>query len=432
MIRRLALFLILLICTACDQIPMALPFGGETPSPAPTATFGVTPVSTATLALPVKTEAVQGGVLRLWLPPQFSPTAGDRAAAIFQDRLDQFASQNPGWQVEVRIKAVEGPGGLVESLAAANTAASAALPDLIALPRPLLEIAATKGLLRPFDALTTVMTAGDWYEYSRDLARIQNNIFGLPFAGDALVLIYRSGAISTPPASWQQLTAIGLPLAFPVADSKGLFPLHLYQGAGGPVVDGQGHPTIDTSALTQVLTFTLAAERAGVMPNWLGLYENYDQTWQVYVERRASLTVNWASRYLNERQDGDAAALLPTLDGSPFAQASGWSWALVTTDPERQKVATALAEFLVDGDFLSEWSAAAGQLPTRSTATVAQDDDVRAFVRQVVSAAQVYPSADVAQAITPLLEQAFLQVFKLQVDPEVAARQAVEALTPPK
>ena len=96
-------------------------------------------------------------------------------------------------------------------------------------------------------------------------------------------------------------------------------------------------------------------------------------------------------------------------------------------------MSAALAEFLVDGAFLSEWCAAAGQLPPRSTATLAQDDDnVRALIRQVVTVAGVYPSSDVTAVVNPVLAQAFLQVFKLQIEPDVAAQQAVEALNPPK
>lgn len=369
------------------------------------------------------------GTLRLWVPSQFDPAGRDPAAELFQAHLDQFVQENPGWQVDVRVKAVEGTAGLLESLLVTSAAASQALPDLIALPRSLLESAVTKGLLRPFDGLTSVMTAADWYDYSRELARIQNNIFGLPFSGDALVLIYRSSAVSTPLETWQQLNATGLPLAFPVADPKGLFTLNLYQGAGGTVMDGQGQPMIDDVHLTQILTFTLAAERAGVMPNWLGLYETYDQTWDVYQERRAPLTVNWASRYLRELPHDSDAALLPSPDGSPFSLATGWVWALVSSDPERQLVAASLAEFLVDGNYLAKWCPLVGYLPTRSTTPDAWPDaTLNNFVAQVVIGAHTYPATDIMDAINPLLGQAMLQVFKLQVEPEVAAQQAVEAL----
>ncbi|MFZ6031470.1 MAG: extracellular solute-binding protein [Chloroflexota bacterium] len=434
MTRRLFVLLLLVVCVACDgvSLPLTLPFPENTPTPTGTATVPPTPIVLPTATPGAQPEPEVGGTLRLWVPPEFDPSDGSAAAALFQARLEAFAQQNPGWRVEVRVKATEGPGGLLESLAAASKAASSALPDLVALPRPLLEMAAVRGLIRPFDALTTVMTSAEWYSYSRDLARIQNNIFGLPFAGDALVLIYRSASVSPPLASWQQLTATGLPMAFPVAEPRASYPLTLYRGAGGAVVNEQGQPSLDVDTLTQVLTFTLAAESAGVMPNWLGLYENYDQAWQVYLERRATLAVNWASRYLNEGTAGDSATLLPTPNGTPFAQATGWCWALVATDPNRQKMAAALAEFLVDGTYLTAWSTAAGVLPTRSTAAAPEGpSNLRDFATQVATVAVVYPPADVTAVLNPLLSQAVLQVFKLQVEPQVAAQQAVDALKPP-
>jgi hypothetical protein len=82
----------------------------------------------------------------------------------------------------VRIKALDGPGGLLDALSAANAAAPLALPDLILLPRPQLETAALKGLLTPFDGLSASLNNGDWYDYARDLAQLQDSTFGLPLA----------------------------------------------------------------------------------------------------------------------------------------------------------------------------------------------------------------------------------------------------------
>ena len=64
------------------------------------------------------------------------------ASSLLKARLDQFASENPDVRLEVRAKALEGAGGLLDSLVAANVAAPLALPDLVLLPRPVLESAA--------------------------------------------------------------------------------------------------------------------------------------------------------------------------------------------------------------------------------------------------------------------------------------------------
>ena len=95
-----------------------------------------------------------------------------------------------------------GQGGLLDALTATNAAAPGALPSLILLNRQDMETAALKGLILPLDDMTAVMGSTDWYPYAQDLARLQGSIFGLPFAGDALALVYRPVRFPSPPKSW--------------------------------------------------------------------------------------------------------------------------------------------------------------------------------------------------------------------------------------
>jgi len=431
MIRRLSIFLLCLLCLACNGFgsPLAVSTPGESQPTATTDAVVATPLLTPTSIPVVEPTQPVGGVLRIWVPPIFDPSKEQPADILFRSRLEQFEEQNPDWTIDVRVKALSGPAGLVEAMSAASAAAPDALPDLVALPRSLLESAASKGLLRPYDGLSDVVSTSDWFDYSRELARVQNNYFGLPIGGDALVLVYRSNVLTASPASWTQLNATGLPMIFPISDSNGTFPLNLYLGAGGPVVDESGAPTLDQVILTQVLTFTESAGRAGVMPNWLGPYENYDQAWQLYQEGRSTMVVNWASRFLQENPTGSALGLLPTPDESPFGLATGWVWALVATDPERQKLAVELAEFLVDDTYLLEWSLASGYLPVYVYSPgLYADQGVDSFISQLCTISHLYPPSDVMAVVNPLLAQAQTQVFKLNVLPEEAAQQAIDAL----
>ena len=107
--------------------------------------------------------------------------------------------------------------------------------DLIALPRPVMEAAALKGLLRPFDDLTEIQSATDWYPYARELSRLQNSTFGLPFAGDALLYMYNSNSEQAAPFTWGATTVISGTLAFPASDPQAVFPLSLYLAAGGAI-----------------------------------------------------------------------------------------------------------------------------------------------------------------------------------------------------
>lgn len=142
-------------------------------------------------------------VISIWVPPQFDPENNTPGGVLLKNRLKAFEDQNPDVKVQVRVKAVTGPGSLLETLAAANAAAPLALPSLVALPRPDLETAALKGLIYPLDKLLeTTIDDPDWFAYARQMALIQGSTFGLPFAGDGLLLLYRPAHVNMHSGDW--------------------------------------------------------------------------------------------------------------------------------------------------------------------------------------------------------------------------------------
>ena len=334
--------------------------------------------------------------------------------------------------MEVRIKALDGPGGLLDSLTTASAAAPMALPDVVALPRPDLETAALKGRLPPFEGLTPAMADPDWDDYARQLGRLQNSTFGLPFAGDALLLAYYTAQVPKPPADWGSVLQMNTPLAFPAADPQSLFTLAQYQAAGGVVRDDQGRPYLDPAALEKVLRFYLEASKSGAMPVWLNQVQNDDQAWGAFTDRRASMVVTWNSRYLSQVITNTNAAPLPTENGKAFTLATGWVWSLASSQSDRLEMGAQLAEFLTDTPFLAPWTQAAGYLPPRPSSLDAwTNKDQQLMIRQIVLSASLYPSADVITGLGPPLQQAVIQVLKQQVDPQTAAQQAAASLVNP-
>jgi ABC-type glycerol-3-phosphate transport system substrate-binding protein len=170
------LLILVLVClglSACSGIALpGLPGTGTPSEPLPTAALTSTPAIVPATPTPGPT------ILRIWLPPQFDPSLDSPASRLLQEQLDAFVEQHPGVRIEVRIKALDGPGGLLDALSAANSAAPLALPDLILLPRAHLETAASK-VINPFDGLS-ILNSDDWYDYAKQLARLQDNTFGLP------------------------------------------------------------------------------------------------------------------------------------------------------------------------------------------------------------------------------------------------------------
>jgi len=254
----------------------------------------------------------------------------------------------------------------------------------------------------------------------------------LPFAGDTLVLVYRSDPVNRPPVELSTSLSMGQVLAFPAADPQALYTLALYQADGGAILDEQGRPYLDEGVLSNVLSFYQQAAQSQLTPFWLTQFQTDAQAWEAFEEQRANMVVTWISRFLTQPISGTAAAPLPTLDGTRFTLATGWVWALATPNPEIQKLSAELALYLTESGFLAEWCAKNGYLPPRASALEAwEDPQIQTLARSAILSAVLLPSTDVITSLALPLERATVQVLKQESDPVTAAQQAVGSLAGP-
>ena len=328
---------------------------------------------------------------------RFDPNADTASAKLLKQRLADFEGAHPRLKLEVRIKAEEGQTSLLNSLSITSNAAPAALPDLIALSRPDLEAAALHGLLHPVDGLSTVLDDTSWYPYARELGHIQNIGYGLPFAGDALVLIHRPELKIN---SWDEILVSKEVLVFPAGDPQALAALALYVSAGGRLVNEQGLPTLEEEPLTQVLTLIQNAAEAKVLLPALVNYETGAQSLQAYHDQRATLAIAWTT---DGRDKADVIQLVPSLNDAPYTFANGWIWALAGSNPENQQVATELAEYLIADEFIGKWLADTGYLPTQLSQV--------AEANTILESAHALPSNDVLLVLGPIMDQALSRLL---------------------
>ena len=409
----------------------------ETPTPSATSPFA--PTATATLTPTPDSGSFEGPVtLRVWIPPEFDTQANTAASDLLLARLHAFNTLYPGVRVEVRIKSASGTGGLLESLSATEAVSPEALPDLVALSRSTMESAAIKGLLVPYNDLIDVQADADWYEFAAGLGRLENKTFGLPFAGDALVLAYRPEMVGPPPTDWTTTLAENTTLLFPAGSRQALFTLALYQAAGGRIRDEQGRPIINPPTLTAVFQFYRDAIESGVLsanPDNAGgvlKYLNGDDTWDALLQGDAHMSVTWVSNPYQAQNPGIAATLIPTPGGVPFALTDGWVWAIANPDPRRQALSAALAQYLTASDFLAQWTHAAGYLPPRPSALADwPETSERALASRIILAAKLIPPLDVLNTLGPVLQQTTAEVLTGQVDPETAAQNVATRLGVP-
>ena len=433
--RRIIPFicLLMIVLAGCSDFPLLgnAPISSPVLSDLETAPIinSPSPISTAT------PEAVPSGPTRLivWIPPFMSLESESPSADLLKLRLEEFENQYQDLVIETRVKAVYGPGGLLDSLGAASAAAPTALPDLVALPRDIEETAAVKGLLLPLDDLTDAPGEPDWYPYAQQLAHLQKNIYGFPFAGDALVQVFHSNLIAEPLTSWQMWIDLQQSLIFPAGSDEAFITLALYQANGGMFRDDQGRPQLSTKELSDVLDFYQNSLQVGSINGESLIQLQDDQAaWDAFKTGKGQSLITWASRYLQERSELDTIVHIPTPEGEPFALANGWVWAVAGRDEQKRQLAVSLAEFLTDSQFLSDWSLSAGYLPTRpSSINLWTDAKLAKSTIEIVSAAVLIPQTDVLSVVQVPLQQAAITILKGQSDPLEAAKQASDSIITP-
>jgi ABC-type glycerol-3-phosphate transport system substrate-binding protein len=357
------------------------------------------------------------------------PELDTPATRLFSDQLEAFAELNDNLEITVRVKAASGVGGLMDALTATSAAAPDALPDLIALSRPDLETAALKGLIYPLDDLTETPDDPDWYGFTREMALLQGSIFGLPFAADALALVYRPATIPEFPASWNELFEGESIFIFPAESDHALFQLALYQAEGGNVQNNQRRPVLDIDPLTEVFRLFQEGAALGTFPEGLAQYQTMGQVWTAFREGQADLAVTWVSNFLQDGPaDADLATLFPMSDGA-LSLGTGMNWTVATPHAYRQPLAVELAEFLVQPDYLAEWTEAAGYVPPRPSSLEGwQNQSLRLTVGQVALMTRLLPSNDILSSLGPILQEGTRQILQMLVDPAQAAQVAVESL----
>jgi ABC-type glycerol-3-phosphate transport system substrate-binding protein len=263
------------------------------------------------------------------------------------------------------------------------------------------------------DGLSNSLDDPNWYRYAQQLGHIRNTGYGLPFLGDTLVLVYypELGQI----VSWEDVFTSPGQLIFPAGNPQALVGLSLYASAGGQILDAQGLPMLDQDVFTGVLALVEEGRSTEVFSTSLANVTNEMQALQIYRTGAANKAIISFVNY-HESSDG-AISPLPGLGEMSFSYASGWVWALAGTNVERQQLAVELAEYLVEEDFLEEFTAETGYLPTRPS-TVEEGDRTMAAI---LESAQPAPSRDVLAVLGPLMQEGMTRVLNGEPPEEVAA-----------
>lgn len=428
--RKFTLFTLLLIAfllTACGGLPLLNRIQNRsTATMTPTSTPLVSPTGTPT----PRSTPRESNSLTIWVPPEWDFGDDTEQGDVFRQHVEDFSSQYPSIHVNIRVKALTGPGGILDTLDTAEDAAPLVLPDVVALPREHMEGAAKRDLITSLEDSGELLDNDHWYSFSQQLAHVEETTYGVPFATDVLVFAYKADSIEEAPGDWNSLLETQKALAFPASDPQALVSLAFYESLGGSVAVLNGKYIVDKTPLQRLLTFYQQSNQSEIMPYWLTQYETDQQAWAAYADRQTTQVITWSSNVFNSSSLNTALGAVPTEDGKPFSYATGWMWSVVSREPEQRELSFQFIEFFSEDEFLARLNTAAGFIPPRQPAVASwmKENSQPSVFEQLLLAAKVVPSQSVLEEVGPILKDAVLGVLKDQMDPDQAVDQILDQL----
>lgn len=442
--------LLVMILTGCDVIQSILPL---TPAPSaqqtetggqdmtPTADVGepAAPAEAAESAVESEPDEPEQFVITIWTAESFDPSSEAPGGQVLLEQIAAFEDANPDVRVEVLVKRTRGPGGTLSYLETAPPVAPGILPDLVLLDREGLVQAAHDGLIVPLDEVADGELMSNLYPVGEALGRVDDQLYGISYLLSMNHAVYRDTFFESPPDTFEGILDTPVSFVFAAGTLSDVNPTILgqYLASGGTLADAEtGEPLLDAEALREVLTFYDAAHEERIVDTVLFQYADPAEIWQQYLNRQANLAVVNSTLYLSGRDEARSTlfAWLPTGSGEPYALATGWSWAVVSTDPERQAVAMSLVAHLMSPANHGEYAHAVGWLPSGPAALAVwgDSDAYTRFCDSLLPYAVPFPDKAVRSTVGEAIQAALEDVLLRDALPIEAAGDAAQSVNPPE
>lgn len=397
----------------------------ETAEPIETAEAEAIEIAYETETVSEPTPVVQE--LKVWVPPQFDPSQGTQSGKAFQDAVNKYMEQNPNVHITLYVKATSGDASALNTLTAANNAAKSVIPSLILLSRSDMESAVQRGLLQPI--ATSIFTDNTtWYNYARQASFVDNTIYGIPIAGDALVLVFRTAKLGADAdtSTWNAVLTHGMPIGFAPASSTSLFGAFMYLSYGGKMTNDQGQPYLDKTKLTEMLNFFVKGGQNGAFPPSIAQYTDQTQVWQRFLDGTLNIIISPYSGFSHYRTQEFSFSALPTqAETAEYTMVSSWNLVLTEQNKALQGEAVAFAEYMASEIVNDEFSLHAGYLPVRSSVhDFWQNEESFETIQDISQRAVLIPTNQVSNKLLPVINNAITQVIKNALTPEAAAEEA--------
>lgn len=415
-------------------------FGPTPPASAPTPIATEVPATATPSPTPTITPIPAGAphTLTVWISELAAPIAQpDVRSQIFERQILAFEATHPGLDIQLVYKKPEGKGGLEDYLTTASAVAPGVVPDLLMIDNQYLPRIARKGLIVPLDELLPPELLLDLYPFAIQAGTVDGQMVGIPFETSIEHALYNTAKIAVPPISWTEVFSSGATYLFPTLGRDGQVNdafLIQYLSTGAELLDSNGEPALDKQALVDILSFYRTGIESGVIPSDVLEYDTVRSGWRKYLQAEVVMTNMTSNLYMEGRGllKVSQATWIPTRDGQPAVTlCRGTSWAIATSDPNRQALAVKLLVWLTEPANMAAWGEAAELLPTRRAAYEEMPRDDAAYVHFVYNQLEYaipYPTSDTHKRIYQAMQEAVNAVLRQGEIPAVAAENVLKAV----
>ncbi len=423
--RSLALLAAIVFVGACTQAPTAqapgtnnerslLPVASATPKPTPS------PTLTPTATPPPPPHLI------LW--HSLDPAQAEQ----LKEEAKTFVSDYPNVSIDIQHYASE------QELSRALEAGSIDF-DIVLGSTTVVEYMQVKGLILPADQVFTESFIDTFLEVGVEGGSRHNQVWGVPQAlGLELVLFYNQELLPEPPENTAAMIERAEKLTDLDQERYGLVmnysdPLWLIpwlSGFGGWLVDEQGQPTLDTTAMTRALRFLHDLKfESRIVPAQI----DYDVARDLFMEGRAAMLIDgeWAlPGYRATEGLRLGLAPLPRMTDSglkPTPLIAGRYFVVgAYLSGGKLEAARLFIEYMTRSETQLQWTRAFGVLPTSKKALkddLIQDDPFLKSLAAQMATGRAIGLGPALPVVMEAMRSPLEKVMNDELTPAAAARQ---------
>ncbi|MGE0826447.1 MAG: ABC transporter substrate-binding protein [Candidatus Binatia bacterium] len=323
-------------------------------------------------------------------------------------------------------------------------------PDILQLDVIWTAEFAAAGWLLPLDPFSPATE--QFFSTTIEANRWAGRLYALPWFVDVGMLYWRTDLLTSPPATFADLTQQAatarrqteIPFGFvwQGARYEGLVTVFLehLSGFGGRILDDRGRVVVDSDSAVHALSYMCdSLYRSAVVPPAVLTWQE-EQTRFAFQNGQALFMRNWpyAAPLLQDRQQSQVAgkfavAPLPASAGGSSGATLGGSQLAINAHTDHPQAAYAIVEYLTRAEQMIERARVVGQYPPRPALYDGQElVDALPLpppqIRVILQRAIARPVTPVYTELSEILQIALHRALTRQQDPTTALREAAQSM----